>query len=297
MRPTFFYTKRIKLPCFGKSVKLYLAAYSTLNVKYVRDPDYPFYRVYHTENQNTAMNSSIDLSKKVASFWHSVPLLKKNTTHNSLQRKPSTESTLKFLTNDNYEENAFNMVVEIPKNSKRKYEMSKTLPYNPLVQDRFMDGTLRYFRNGPIPWNYGFLPQTWVSPCLKIKNFFGDNDPLDVLELGSTPLSRGAIVPIHILGALALIDENCLDIKIIALRENKFKSLCKKQHDDLMKQHLNKLRFWFQTYKLYDFKPLNTFLYEGRCLSKQYVFTIIQKSFEQWQNLHKLFDSENSALC
>jgi inorganic pyrophosphatase len=106
-------------------------------------------------------------------------------------------------------------------------------------------------------------------------------------------LSRGAIVPIYILGALALIDGNCLDIKIIALRANSFESLCKKEQDNLVEQHLNKLRFWFKTYKLYDLKPLNSFLYEGKCLSKEFVFTIIQKSFEQWENLHKLFDSRS----
>jgi hypothetical protein len=91
----------------------------------------------------------------------------------NVQEKSFGKSTPELPARSYYADDVFNMVVEIPKNSKRKYEMSKTLAYNPLIQDRFADGTLRYFKNGPIHWNYGFLPQTWVSPYLKIENFLG----------------------------------------------------------------------------------------------------------------------------
>merc|ERR1712146_736369 len=47
----------------------------------------------------------------------------------------------------------------------------------------------------------------------------GDGDPLDVVELGGDKLPRGAVVPVKIVGALALIDEGELDWKLIAIAE------------------------------------------------------------------------------
>jgi len=35
----------------------------------------------------------------------------------------------------------------------------------------------------------------------------GDNDPIDVCEIGSKVHKRGAVVPVKVLGVLALIDE------------------------------------------------------------------------------------------
>jgi inorganic pyrophosphatase len=58
-------------------------------------------------------------------------------------------------------------------------------------------------------WNYGVLPQTWedidhVDPNTGAK---GDNDPLDVCEIGCRIPRRGEVIQIKILGAVALIDE------------------------------------------------------------------------------------------
>ena len=57
----------------------------------------------------------------------------------------------------------FNMVVEIPRWSNAKLEISKDKAFNPIVQDT-KKGKLRYVRNcfphhGYI-WNYGAFPQT-----------------------------------------------------------------------------------------------------------------------------------------
>lgn len=46
---------------------------------------------------------------------------------------------------------------------------------------------------------------------------FGDDDPLDVLELGSSIGQLGEIKTVKILGALAMIDEGELDWKIITI--------------------------------------------------------------------------------
>ena len=60
----------------------------------------------------------------------------------------------------------FNMVVEVPRWTNSKMEISKKEELNPIVQDvkknilRFVHNIFPY--HGYI-WNYGALPQTWVN--------------------------------------------------------------------------------------------------------------------------------------
>jgi inorganic pyrophosphatase len=68
-------------------------------------------------------------------------------------------------------------------------------------------------------WNYGALPQTWEDPLhinadTKAK---GDNDPIDVCEIGESVGYTGQIKQVKVLGAMALLDEGETDWKIIAV--------------------------------------------------------------------------------
>lgn len=68
-------------------------------------------------------------------------------------------------------------------------------------------------------WNYGALPQTWenpdhIEPSTGCK---GDNDPIDVIEIGYRVAKRGEVLQVKVLGAIALIDEGETDWKIIAI--------------------------------------------------------------------------------
>ena len=114
----------------------------------------------------------------------------------------------------------FNAIIEIPKFTKAKFEISTKEEYNPIAQD-IKKGKLRDY-HGPIFWNYGALPQTWEDPNvehpeLKVK---GDNDPVDVVEIGSTVLESGSIHVVKVLGVLAMIDDGELDWKLIAINVN-----------------------------------------------------------------------------
>lgn len=103
-------------------------------------------------------------------------------------------------------------------------------------------GKVRYY-HGPIFWNYGCLPQTWEDPNVKgddqvlcnnffeargqvcfyrvqVNGAFGDNDPLDVVEVGSASLEMGSVTPIKPLGVLSMIDDGELDWKLIAINAN-----------------------------------------------------------------------------
>jgi inorganic pyrophosphatase len=77
---------------------------------------------------------------------------------------------------------------------------------SPIKQDvkkgrvRFVDN-LHTFREDNLrgyPWNYGALPQTWEDPGHEDHNTGakGDNDPIDVIEIGSRVHPRGAVVPV-----------------------------------------------------------------------------------------------------
>lgn len=71
-------------------------------------------------------------------------------------------------------------------------------------------------------WNYGALPQTWenpnhIEPSTGCK---GDNDPIDVIEIGYRVAKRGDVLQVKVLGAIALIDEGETDWKIIAINVN-----------------------------------------------------------------------------
>ena len=45
----------------------------------------------------------------------------------------------------------------------------------------------------------------------------GDNDPLDVCEIGTTLHAAGSIIPVKIVGVLGLIDEGETDWKLIGI--------------------------------------------------------------------------------
>merc|ERR1712087_938179 len=75
--------------------------------------------------------------------------------------------------------------------------------------------------HGPIFWNYGCLPQTWEDPSVaggpEVSGAAGDNDPLDVVEIGAASLPMGSFTPVKPLGVLSMIDDGELDWKLIAI--------------------------------------------------------------------------------
>ena len=96
----------------------------------------------------------------------------------------------------------FIAVVEIPKGSKKKYELDKETGL--ILLDRILHTSTHY------PANYGFIPRTYGD----------DLDPLDVLVLCSEPLEPLTLVRCYPIGMISMIDSGRNDEKIIAIPVN-----------------------------------------------------------------------------
>merc|ERR1712226_1744689 len=134
------------------------------------------------------------------------------------------------------------------------------------------------------------FPQTWEDPNVvhPETKCAGDNDPVDVVEIGSDALAQGTVEPVKVLGVLAMIDDGELDWKIISVRtaDPLAKSL-----DDIADVEtecpgvISGIREWFRWYKTPDGKPLNSFGYEERALDKAHALQVVQETHEAWKRL------------
>jgi 3'-phosphoadenosine 5'-phosphosulfate synthase len=125
-----------------------------------------------------------DATGAVISPWHQIPL------------RPAGAPS-----------NEVSFVCEIPRGATAKLEVNKKVPHNPIMQDT-KKGELRYYTYGASFFNYGMLPQTWEDPAKSgFNGTVGDNDPLDVMELGSRTCKVGEVRTVKILGDLELIDQ------------------------------------------------------------------------------------------
>ena len=89
------------------------------------------------------------------------------------------------------------MVVEIPKGSRNKYEMDKDSGH--IYLDRMLFTATRY------PADYGFIPDTLGA----------DDDPLDALALVSEPTFPGCRIRIKPIGLFIMEDQGKEDHKIL----------------------------------------------------------------------------------
>jgi inorganic pyrophosphatase len=188
------------------------------------------------------------------------------------------------------EPGVYNAIFEIPKMTKPKMEVATKEENNPIAQD-VKKGKLRDY-HGPIFWNYGMFPQTWEDPNTThaVTKCAGDNDPVDVVEIGSEALPMGSVEKVKVLGVLAMIDDGELDWKVIAIRTaDKLASELNDVQDIEAKCPgvIAGIREWFRWYKTPDGKPLNAFGYEEKALDKAMAIEVIAETHEAWEKLYK----------
>eukprot|EP01025_Chloroclados_australasicus_P046711 TRINITY_DN5156_c1_g1_i2.p1 TRINITY_DN5156_c1_g1~~TRINITY_DN5156_c1_g1_i2.p1 ORF type:complete len:262 (+),score=38.72 TRINITY_DN5156_c1_g1_i2:152-937(+) len=176
----------------------------------------------------------------------------------------------------------YNFVCEIPKESDAKMECATDEEGNPIKQDT-KKGKLRHYPYN-INWNYGFLPQTWEDPGHKNEaagGVFGDNDPVDVVEISSTALKMGGVYPVKCVGVYAMIDDGELDWKVIAINADDPKASEINDVEDverLFPGELEKVLVWFRDYKIPDGKPANSYGFDNKCMNADFTKDVIEET-------------------
>ena len=186
----------------------------------------------------------------------------------------------------------FPAVIEISRHNIAKYEVCLSEAHNPIKQDTRKnkltgEQELRYYARFPL-FNYGMLPQTWENPFEKDPSMGieGDGDPLDIIEIGASPVSCGSVLDVKVLGALCLIDQGQLDWKILCV--NKIDPLSKKLHGPLdvekfMPGKIDAIVNWLENIKVFDGKAKNKV--EGSIVNADAAVDIINRGHLQWKKL------------
>lgn len=205
----------------------------------------------------------------------------------------------------NDEQTVYNMVVEVPRWTNAKMEISLAEGLNPIKQD-VKKGKLRFVANcfphhGYI-WNYGAFPQTWENPdhLDSDTGCKGDNDPIDVLEIGSRIAKRGEVMQVKILGTIALIDEGETDWKIITINVNDPVADQLNDIADVETVFPGLLRAsveWFKIYKIPDGKPENQFAFNGEAKDAAFATKTVSDTHRFWQQLVNKEVDNNGISC
>lgn len=134
-----------------------------------------------------------------------------------------------------HEPKLIDVIVEIPKGSRNKYEMDHET--GRIRLDR------RLFSATVYPTDYGFIPDTLAE----------DEDPLDALVLLEDPTFPGCLVTARPVGVLWMEDEKGRDAKIICVdpRDPRFRDAA--DITDLSQDLLAEIRHFFTIYK--DLEP------------------------------------------
>lgn len=129
------------------------------------------------------------------------------------------------------DEHHMNVIIEIPKYSKNKYEIDKETGM--IALDRVMHSAQDY------PFDYGFVPRT----------YWHDSDALDVILLTTYPLVPGILVRARAVALLKMDDGGDNDDKIIAVptEDPRWETVQKKS--DINPHTLKELEHFFGTYK------------------------------------------------
>ncbi len=124
-----------------------------------------------------------------------------------------------------------NVIIEIPKGSKNKYEIDKETGL--IALDRAMHTSQDY------PFDYGFMPQS----------HWEDGDALDIVVLTTYPLAPGILVKVRPVGIAHMIDDGEGDAKIIGVPEKDPRWDDVQDLGDVNKHTLKEIEHFFITYK------------------------------------------------
>eukprot|EP00831_Metopus_contortus_P026770 TRINITY_DN2268_c0_g1_i4.p1 TRINITY_DN2268_c0_g1~~TRINITY_DN2268_c0_g1_i4.p1 ORF type:complete len:202 (-),score=11.64 TRINITY_DN2268_c0_g1_i4:44-649(-) len=167
-------------------------------------------------------------------------------------------------------------------------------------------------------FNYGMLPQTWsdstTKECkaglivYKKIQLQGDDDPLDICELGSKEFEIGDVIRTQILGAFCVQDKNECDWKVLGLNEEE--ALAKSVRADLnsgqistlldfQKQHPGKIDTiinWFRSVKGEEGKTADPILFNSAVFSIAETLKMITTAHQSYLSLRNGLKKSPSGI-
>jgi len=129
------------------------------------------------------------------------------------------------------EASVVNMIVEIPKGRRTKFEVDKVTGL--IKMDRYLYSSTMY------PGDYGFIPQTLAE----------DNDPLDILVMVNEPTFSGCLIEARVVGIFLMRDKGQKDYKVLAVPHKDPLFGHMKKLEDVPQHFLREVEHFFATYK------------------------------------------------
>jgi inorganic pyrophosphatase len=123
------------------------------------------------------------------------------------------------------------VIVEIPKGTRNKYEMNQET--GAIWLDRMLFTSTRY------PADYGFVPDTLAA----------DDDPLDVLVRLEEPTFPGCHIRARPIGVFIMSDEHGDDAKVLSVAASDPRAEEIAELDDVAPHELNEIAHFFAIYK------------------------------------------------
>jgi inorganic pyrophosphatase len=155
----------------------------------------------------------------------------------------------------------FNVVIEVSKGSKVKYELDKDTGL--LEVDRILYSSVVY------PENYGFIPQTLAD----------DDDPLDVIVLMQEPVQPMSLLEVRAIGIMPMVDEGENDENIICVHVEDPQYEGFTNVGQFPEHRLREIQQFFMEYKNLENKEVEVGDIKGPDEAKKYV----QHSIEQYK--------------
>ncbi|MCP9198542.1 inorganic diphosphatase [Gramella sp. GC03-9] len=169
---------------------------------------------------------------------------------------------------ENFE--TFDVLIEIPKGSRNKYEYDFEL--KKVRYDRMIFSSMMY------PADYGFIPNTLAL----------DEDPLDVLVLVSEPTYPGVVMEVKPIGVFHMADEKGPDEKIICVPVSD--PIWNRLHDlkELNGHMIKEIEHFFKVYKDLEKKKVDIGDFGDAAEARE----IIRQCVERFEN----FDGDKSRF-
>lgn len=144
-----------------------------------------------------------------------------------------------------------NIIIEIPRNSRNKYEIDKKTGM--IALDRVLHTAQVY------PIDYGFVPQT----------LWDDDDALDAMVLTTEPLAPGILVRARPVGIMDMVDDGDPDAKILAVPTEDPRWNNVQDIGDVNPHTIKEVEHFFCTYKQLQGKSCEIKSFDGATKAKE----------------------------